>query len=98
VFGSPFSVGYQSAVGYDALHSGAVGVSLPRPGIVAELLVLPYRGLFWVAPVLLAAPVAFVVAWRRGGARGAADRPMLVALELAAGAFLGSSALSMHQL
>jgi hypothetical protein len=78
-FGSPFSIGYQSVVGFDAMRTGVVGVSLPRVPIMGELLFGPYRGLFWVAPVLLALPVALGVAWHR-----TRSRPVLVAMMLGA--------------
>jgi hypothetical protein len=57
-FGSFFELGYSKAVGFAGMKYGFMGLSLPRADIIYQLLLGRYRGIFWVAPVVMAWPFA----------------------------------------
>ena len=65
-FGSPFHVGYSSVVGFEGegMKQGFMGVSVPRPGVLYELLFGARRGIVWIAPILLLWPIACWASWR----------------------------------
>lgn len=69
-FGSPFHVSY-SYTTYDVappspeMGNGFFGLSYPRMKVLWEVLFGRYRGLFQLAPVLVVAPLGFVLLWRR---------------------------------
>jgi len=65
-FGTLFRIGYSGVVGFEGMDQGLFGLTVPRLAVLREILVGPTRGLFWVAPVLLVAPVGL---WRLGEAR-----------------------------
>jgi hypothetical protein len=76
-FGSPFSIGshHLADPAYrDAYARGWLGVQWPDPRALLELTLLPRRGLFFYAPVLLLAPLGWARAWRRP-----AERPETIA-------------------
>lgn len=75
-FGVPFKFGYEGVVGFEGMHEGLFGLTYPKPGVLAQILLGPRRGVFWVAPVLLIAPFG-LYAMARGGAVRA---PAIVAL------------------
>jgi hypothetical protein len=60
ISGSPFTIGYTHQVGYDYMHDAA-GFGLPRIDHLWHITLSDYRGLFFYAPVLLAAVVALFV-------------------------------------
>jgi hypothetical protein len=57
-FGAPFELGYSKVVGFAGMAQGFMGLSVPRAGIVYELLFGRHRGILWVAPIGLAWPFA----------------------------------------
>jgi hypothetical protein len=57
-FGSPFQLGYSNVVGFAGMAQGFMGLSLPRAEITYELLFGRYRGILWIAPIVLAWPFA----------------------------------------
>ena len=69
-FGTPFHVGYSGVVGFEGMNRGLFGLGLPDAALIPRLLFGSYRGLFPVAPVLLAG--VFGIAWliRRPETRG----------------------------
>jgi len=67
-FGGPFSLGYQHVVGFEGMQQGFLGLTLPEPGVVVEILFLPYRGILWLAPVLLLVPWGLARMWRQARA------------------------------
>jgi hypothetical protein len=78
-FGSPFEVSnnFQNPVFKD--DSGSLGMfGAPSPYVGALLLVSPYRGVFWLAPVLIAG-VAGLCCWLRER-RWAAEARLCVAI------------------
>ena len=56
-FGTPFRLGYQGVVGWEGMHQGLFGLTRPRAVILWEIVLGVRRGLVWVAPVLVMAPV-----------------------------------------
>lgn len=56
-FGTPFRIGYSGVVGFEGMRQGLFGLVRPRPRVLWEILFGDARGLFWVAPVLLLAPL-----------------------------------------
>lgn len=58
-FGTPFRVGYGGVQGFEGMQQGLFGLTYPKPWVLWELLGGRVRGLFWVAPVLVLAPVGF---------------------------------------
>lgn len=71
-FGSPLAVGFHfhADPAYRAGYAGGLlGIQWPEPRALLELTLLPRRGLFYYAPVLLLAPLGWARAWRRPGAR-----------------------------
>lgn len=59
-FGVPMKFGYSGVVGFDGMQQGFFGLTYPKLSVLFELLVGLRRGLIWVAPVLLLAPIGLV--------------------------------------
>ena len=68
-FGTPFRLGYSGVVGFAGMQQGLFGLTWPHLDLIPRLLFGTFRGLFWVAPILLLGP--FGIAWliRRPGTR-----------------------------
>jgi hypothetical protein len=64
-FGSPIHIGYGDVVGFGGMKHGLMGVSWPSPSVLYKILLGRYRGIVWVSPLMLVAPLAFVAAFRR---------------------------------
>lgn len=60
-FGTPFRFGYSGVVGFAGMQQGYFGLTWPHLDLIPRLLFGTFRGLFWVAPVLLLGP--FGIAW-----------------------------------
>jgi hypothetical protein len=71
-FGTVFRLGYQGVVGWEGMNQGFFGLTTPSPTVLREITVGPRRGLLWVAPVLLFAPIGLARLWRGAGTRGLA--------------------------
>jgi hypothetical protein len=56
-FGVPFRLGYQGVTGFPGMDQGLFGLTFPSPAVFLQLLVGLRRGLVWVAPVLVLAPL-----------------------------------------
>ena len=56
-FGTPFRIGYSGVVGFEGMNQGLFGLTVPRIAVLREILVGPMRGIVWVAPVLVLAPI-----------------------------------------
>ncbi len=78
-FGTVFRLGYQGVVGWEGMNQGFFGLTTPSLRVLREITVGPRRGLLWVAPVLLFAPIGLVLLWRERATRGLA-----IAVSLAA--------------
>lgn len=63
-FDSPLETGYHYVYQIEGHDAGFLGFTYPDPTILAQLLVSPYRGIFWYAPVLIASLPALVLLWR----------------------------------
>jgi hypothetical protein len=77
-FGSVLAVGYQGVQGWDAFHSGVIGVTSPDLSTLREITVGQFRGLLPVAPVLLTAPVGLWLWWTSGSRALAATAAAVV--------------------
>lgn len=67
-FGTPFRLGYQGVTGFPGMDQGLFGLTFPSPAVFVKLLVGLRRGLIWVAPVLVLAPLGlwWLAKWERG--------------------------------
>jgi 4-amino-4-deoxy-L-arabinose transferase-like glycosyltransferase len=64
-FDSPFPVGYRYHVEYQGVHArGFMGITAPTWAGVYGITLSPYRGLFFLSPVLLLALPGLVLLWR----------------------------------
>jgi hypothetical protein len=77
-FGSPFTLGYSTIVGFEGMQQGFFGITWPKPGVVVELLFGLYRGLLPLSPVLALVPVGLYVMWREPSTRVAAGAILAV--------------------
>jgi hypothetical protein len=60
-FGTLFKLGYEGVVGFAGMHQGLFGLTYPKPDIVARILGGPEKGLIWVAPILIVAPIGLAL-------------------------------------
>lgn len=72
-FSVPIKLGYSGVVGFDGMQQGFFGLTYPKLPVLFELLFGPRRGLIWVAPMLLLAPIGLMRWYRQPG-----QRPMVV--------------------
>lgn len=63
VFGSPLSIGY-ARTGFGGMRQGLFGVQLPDAAVLGHLVAGLKRGLLWVSPLLVLAPIAMRDQWR----------------------------------
>lgn len=68
-FGVPIKFGYQGVVGFEGMQQGLFGLTYPKFPVIMELLFGTRRGLIWVAPVLILAPVGLARMTRHKPAR-----------------------------
>jgi hypothetical protein len=78
-FGTPFRIGYSGVVGFEGMNQGLFGLTWPRPRVLLEILIGDRRGLFWVAPVLLVAPLGLAALGDEARTRGLAGMAALAA-------------------
>ncbi len=78
-FGTVFRLGYQGVVGWEGMNQGFFGLTTPSLSVLREITVGPRRGLLWVAPVLLFAPIGLALLWRDRATRGLAVAASLAA-------------------
>lgn len=60
-FGTVFRIGYSGVVGFEGMNQGLFGLTIPRIAVLREILIGPMRGIVWVAPILILAPIGL---WR----------------------------------
>ena len=73
IFHTPFPAGYRYHVEYHDVHrQGFMGFTGPTWEAFYGITVSPYRGLFFLTPVLLLALPGIVLLWRRPGLRSTA--------------------------
>ncbi len=68
-FGSWFRPGYQQVVGFQGMQQGMVGLTYPKASALYGILLSLRRGVIWLSPLMVVAPYAVGVAWRRRPAR-----------------------------
>jgi hypothetical protein len=70
IFGTPLPVGYRYHVEYQQVHQqGFMGITGPTWEALYGITFSPYRGLFFLSPVLLLAFPGLVLLWRKPGER-----------------------------
>ena len=70
IFGTPFKLGYEHSTLWSGVHSvGFMSLTFPTLDALWGITFDPYRGLFFVAPVLLTVWPGLVVFWRARGWR-----------------------------
>lgn len=70
IFGTPLPVGYAYSENYTAIHSqGLISLTYPHIDALWGITFGSFRGLFYVAPVLLLAAAGFWAWWRMGQLR-----------------------------
>ena len=60
-FGSPLQIGYSSVSGFEGMSQGFFGIGRPDYRVMRQILFGPFRGLFYLTPLLIAAPVGFLI-------------------------------------
>lgn len=60
-FGNPFHVGYSSVVGFEGMEEGLLGLTLPDPKVLWEIIFGLKRGILWLSPLLILIPLGI---WR----------------------------------
>lgn len=75
-FGTVFRVGYGGVQGFEGMEQGLFGLTYPKTMVLWELLVGRFRGLFWVAPVLVLAPIGFWAALKAQARREQGGRDL----------------------
>ena len=67
-FGSPFHIAYSSEAGFEAMQQGLFGITRPTLYALRQILLSEYRGLLPLAPIVVAAPIGFLLLRRSGTA------------------------------
>ena len=60
-FGSPLHLGYLNVTGFEGMNQGFFGITRPDYNVMKQLLFGQFRGLFYLSPVLIAAPIGLVL-------------------------------------
>ncbi|WP_229664421.1 hypothetical protein [Sphingomonas metalli] len=71
-FGEPFRIAYAGVQGFDGMKQGLFGLGVPRARVLLEILIGDRRGLLWVAPVVVLAPLGLSIAGERARTRSLA--------------------------
>ena len=70
IFGTPLPVGYRYHVEYQQVHAqGFMGIAAPTWEALYGITISPYRGLFFLSPVLLLSLPGLLFMWRLPGER-----------------------------
>ncbi len=73
IFGTPLPIGYEYSENYTSVHSvGLISLTYPHPEYLWGITFGSFRGLFYVAPVLLIATAGLVIWWLWGHYRAEA--------------------------
>jgi hypothetical protein len=65
-FGTLFKLGYEGVVGFAGMHEGLFGLTYPKPHVLWDITFGLRRGIVWVAPILIVAPIGLArLIWRR---------------------------------
>jgi hypothetical protein len=68
-FGSPFSVGYGHVDGFEGMKQGLFGISSPDLSALRGVTIEQYRGLLWVAPIVILYPLGLLAMLRERQSR-----------------------------
>jgi len=85
IFHTPLPVGYKYSTNWQNVHDqGFLSITSPNPQTLVELTVGAFRGIFFIAPVLLLAIPGLILMWRKRGDQ----RSLTLLLGLIAAGFL----------
>jgi len=85
IFGTPMPVGYEySTLWQDVHQTGFLSITMPSLATFLGLTVSPFRGLFFLSPILLLGPIGLWFAWKYKNA----DRSLLLVITLVIAFFL----------
>ena len=56
-FETPFKVGYEGVEGFEGMQQGVMGLTYPKAHVMYEILFGERRGILWLSPLLVLAPV-----------------------------------------
>lgn len=85
IFGTPMPVGYEySTLWQDVHQTGFLSITMPSLATFLGLTVSPFRGLFFLSPILLLGFVGLWYAWKQQSA----DRNLLIVISLVIAFFL----------
>ena len=68
-FGTVFKLGYEGVVGFAGMHEGLFGLTYPKPDVIWQIVGGLRRGMIWIAPVLLLAPLGLTLLIRARATR-----------------------------
>lgn len=68
-FGTLFKLGYEGVVGFSGMQQGLFGLTYPKPEVIGEILGGAEKGLIWVAPILIVAPIGLALMIARRATR-----------------------------
>jgi hypothetical protein len=68
-FGTLFKLGYEGVVGFSGMQQGLFGLTYPKPEVIAQILGGAEKGLIWVAPILIVAPIGLAMMVARPATR-----------------------------
>ena len=60
-FGSPLHLGYLNVPGFEGMSQGFFGITRPDYNVMKQLLFGQFRGLFYLSPILIAAPIGLLL-------------------------------------
>lgn len=60
-FGTLFKLSYEGVVGFSGMHEGLFGLTYPKLDVIFLILAGAQKGLIWVAPILLVAPIGLAM-------------------------------------
>lgn len=69
-FATPFRLGYSGVVGFGGMKIGLFGLTVPDPAVLWEITFGVRRGIVWVAPILVVAPLGLWLLAERHPTRG----------------------------
>ena len=71
-FDTIFRVGYEGVVGFEGMEQGVMGLTYPKLHVLYEIILGSRRGILWLSPLLVLAPVGLYWMVRRAELRSAA--------------------------
>jgi hypothetical protein len=63
-FGSIWHIGYENVSSFEGMNEGFFGISMPNAAVLSKIVFGQWRGILWISPVLVFAPIAYLFAFR----------------------------------